>query len=317
MSSYLYEGFVYGIVGIVISYLLITYGIMLLFPKLHEYEKATSRMENTLNVNKMSAPLSIGVCNFDSSTIQLNTSNPRTAGFVHLPQSNNLKGGAQFSYSFWLDTKSYNMYDLSDRVIFMRGVHDKKYSEFSSSLPFVACPLVKFGPSIGQANTDKFGNRSPYLEVIFNTTKNPHSRIGLNQAVFDMTRSTNMNPRWFLITITLKDYVDFRNYEHGIQVQSFINDNLVYTDVIKNDSLKLNNSDFYITPNDASMQVKNINSMYADITYYNYALSINEIESIYNRGVTNENSVCSTAKANSMRAVSDDKYQRLDKNNFL
>lgn len=317
MSSNAYNGFVFGIIGIVISYLLITYGIMFLFPKLYQYEKATANMQNILNVNKTTVPLSVGVCNFDSSTIQINTSNPRTAGYVHLPQSNNLQGGAQFSYSFWLDTKSYNMYDLSNRIIFMRGIHDKTYKNFSSTLPFVACPLVKFGASIGQANTDKYGNRPAYLEVLFNTVKEPHSRISLNQEVFDMTRSTNQNPRWFMITITFKDYVDFKNHEHGIQIQSYINDNLVYTDVMKHDSLKLNNSDFFITPSDTSSTTKNINSLYADITYYNYALSINEIESMYNKGVANETSVCTTAKAKSMRVVNDDKYQRLDKNNFL
>ena len=164
-----------------------------------------------------------------------------------------------------------------------------------------------------QANTDKFGNR-PYLEVIFNTTKNPHTRIGLNQEVFDMTRSTNMNPRWFLITITLKDYVDFRNYEHGIQVQA-INDNLVYTDVIKNDSLKPNNSDFFITPNESSMREEH------NLCTRTSLLQLRAVHQRHRGHLQprrhQRKQRLQYRKANSIRVVNDDKYQRLDKNNFL
>ena len=308
-----YKGIIFGTVGIIISYIMITYGVPHVFPRLTQFQTRNAEVGNILDIGKKSVPLTMGGCNFDSSVIEINTSNAFTSGYVHLPQSNNLKGGVQFSYSFWLDTKSYNLYDLRDRIIFMRGINSRKYEGYDH--PFIACPLVKFG-NFNQANSVVKDNRNSYIDVIFNTIKKPHASVSLNQEVFDLTRSTNQNPRWFLITICFKDYIDFNQYERGIQIQSYINDNLVNTDVIKNDSLKVNNSNFYITPNEHMIDVVNTNSMYADITYYNYALSISEIEKIYKRGVIDDGA-CSTAKTNSIRMTNDNKYQRLDANNFL
>lgn len=313
--SNVYKGFLFGTIGIIISYILITYGVPYMFPKLTIFEKANSEINNILDVGKKSVPLTLGVCNFDSSSVEINTSHPSSTGYVHLPQSNNLKGGVQFTYTFWLDTKSYNMGDLADRIIFMRGVNNKTYSGYD--FPFVACPLVKFGSNIGAANTQDGVNTS-YIDILFNTLKKPHAKISLNNDVFEFTRSTNQNPKWFLITLIFQDYFDFNYHERGIQVQSYINDNLVYTDVIKNDSLKVNNSNFYITPNTTSEDdstTKVTNSLYADITYHNYALTINDIEYIYNMGVVDETNACTTAKTKSIRLS--DKYQNLSKNAFL
>ena len=241
----------------------------------------------------------------------MNTSNPRKSAYIYLPQSNNLKGGAQFSYSFWLDIKSYNNTDLSNRVIFMRGIN-KLMESYDNSLPFVACPLVKFG-NLTAADSETFDNS--YLEVYFNTLKNPRAKVEFNQSVFEFTRSTNQNPRWFLITIVFQDYVDFNRAEKGIQVQSFINNNLVYTDIIKNDSLKVNNGDFYITP--TITPIESTNSFYADITYHNYALDVIDIEKLYNKGVTQEKGACTTAKHSTFKNINSNYYQRLSMNNFL
>lgn len=308
-----YSGVIFGIVGIIIAYVMNTYGMAVIFPKLYAYNNEST---NILNISKKSVPLTMGVCNFDSSTIEINTSNPRKSAYVDLPHSNNLKGGTQFSYTFWLDTKSYNSRDLNDRIIFMRGINKLDYS-VSRSLPLIICPLVKFGPYLSPArssNSNDF-NRQPYLEVYFNTLKNPHAKISLNQSVFDFTRSTSQNPRWFLISIVFQDFVDFNNTERGIQVQSYINDNLVYTDVIKNDSLKVNQGDFFVTP--STREIENTNSFYADITYHNHAISVNEIDDIWRRGVTNENGACTSAKQRSLKFVDTDQYQKLSMNNYL
>ena len=308
-----YSGVIFGIVGIIIAYVMNTYGMAVIFPKLYKYK---NQARKALNVPKMSVPLTMGVCNFDSSTIEINTSNPRKSAFVELPHSNNLKGGTQFSYTFWLDTKSYNSVDLNDRTIFMRGINKLDYN-VSRSIPLITCPLVKFGPYLepAKSTSSSDANRHPYLEVYFNTLKNPHAKISLNQSVFDFTRSTSQNPRWFLITLVFQDFVDFNNTERGIQVQSYINDNLVYTDVIKNDSLKVNKGDFFITP--STREIENTNSFYADITYHNYALNVNEIDQIWSRGVTNENAACTSAKQRSLKFVDTDQYQKLSMNNYL
>ena len=300
---------IFGITGIIISYIILTYGMKILFPKLHTYQKLDA--QKILSIGKTSVPLSIGMCNFDSSTIELNTSNPRKSAYIYLPQSNNLKGGAQFSYSFWLDIKSYNNSDLSNRVIFMRGVN-KLMEGYDNSLPFIACPLVKFG-DLSAADSGTVSNA--YLEVYFNTLKNPRAKVEFNQSVFEFTRSTNQNPRWFLITIVFQDYIDFNRAEKGIQVQSFINNNLVYTDIVKHDSLKVNNGNFYITP--TINTIESTNSFYADITYHNYALDAVEIESIYNKGVTKRQGACTTAKHSTFKDINSNYYQKLSMNNYL
>lgn len=309
IKSSKYSKVIFGVIGITISYIVLTYGMQKLFPKLHMYKSLQAR--ELLSIQKTSTPLTIGMCNFDSSTIELNTSNPRKTAFIYLPQSNNLKGGTQFSYSFWLDIKSYNNRDLSNRIIFMRGIN-KLMQGYDNNLPFIACPLVKFG-DLSAADSESIDNT--YLEVYFNTLKNPRAKVEFNQSVFEFTRSTNQNPRWFLITLVFQDYVDFNRAEKGIQIQSYINNNLVYTDIVKNDSLKVNNGDFYITP--SVTPIESTNSFYADITYHNFALDVVQIEKIYNKGVSMEKGACTTAKHSTFKNVNSDYYQKLSMNNFL
>ena len=148
---------------------------------------------------------------------------------------------------------------------------------------------------------------------MFNTVKNPHNVVHVDGNVYDKIVSTNSNPKWFLITITFQDYIDFTNSERGIQIQNFINDNLVSTKIIKNDALKLNNSNFHITPNNRE-EIDKGSSLFADITYYNYALDIIDIQNIYRNGVTNTSGGCITAK---YTHSTDDKYHTLGMDSYL
>jgi hypothetical protein len=307
---------IYGIVGIIVDYISFNIVVPLLFPKVYTFQK----MKNKLDIVKVSIPLSLGSCNFDSSSVELNTSNPFKSGFIFMPHSNNLKGGAQFSYSFWLDVKSNNALALRDKNIFMRGLPNKvEGSSTISKFPLVVCPLVKFG-NVGVSNNsqiksrNQIGQTNSYLEVIFNTFKNPHAKIVLNQGVFDLTRSTNTNPRWFLISLVFQDYIDFSNAEKGIQIQSYINDNLVNTEIMKNDSLKINTCNLFLTPNTRSMT--NTSSHYADLTYYNHALNIIDIEKIYNYGISDLDGGCKTAKPSDTENRKD-VYHRLSMNNYI
>ena len=297
---------VYGIIGLIIDYIVINFGIPYIFPQVTKYNMHKNKLETTI----VSVPITSGSCNFDTSMVEINTTNPYSYGFVYMPLSNNMKGGAQFSYSFWLDVKS-NSTALKNKVIFYKGLPQKALVAQTNSLPLNVCPLVKFG----DLNTND-AEHSSYLEIIFNTRNNPHEKIVLDNNVFNLTKSTNSNPRWFLVTITFQDYIDFSNAEKGIQIQSFINDNLVNTHVIKNDSLKFNKGNVFITPNmDTSNYRQSTNSYYADITYHNYALDIIDIERIYQNGVSNEYG-CLTAKYNKTENMKN-AYHRLSMYNYL
>ena len=299
-----------GVTGIIISYLVINFGIPLAFPIVYKF----SKMKNRLEISNVSIPLTMGSCNFDSSSTEINTSNPFKDGFVFMPNSNNLKGGSQFSYSFWLDIKSTFTSQLSDLNIFMRGnrtldkglinvINDNK-----NKYPLTVCPLVKFA---------NFSNNNDVhlLDVVFNTAKNPHTVVSIDGDAYKKITSTNSNPRWFLITIVIQDYIDFSNAEKGIQVQNFINDNLVSTKIIKNDSLKLNNGNIYLTPNDNSNDIDRGSSFYSDLTYYNYALDIIDIQKIYDMGISENSTGCVTAKYTSKNKT--DYYHTLGMSSYI
>lgn len=320
----MYYSLLAGVSGIIVNYLVISYGIPLAFPSVYKYQQ----IKNKLNVTKVAVPLTTGSCSFDTSSVELNTSNPNKDGFVFMPSSNNIKGGSQFTYSFWLDIKSSYKTHLNDTNIFMRGNKSTKKGLYDSNVankyPMIVCPLIKFPNNIvpvinnGDSSTDT--HKSELLEIIFNTTNNPHTSFVIDEDVYKFISSSNSNPRWFLITITFQDYIDFSNSEKGIQVQNFINDNLVSTKVFKNDSLKTNIGNVYLTPSfteDDSGSSYNSSSYYADLTYFNYALDIIEIENLYKRGVSNADGQCITAKYSTKKSTSPDYYHTLGMNNYV
>ncbi|QOI90204.1 hypothetical protein QKU58_gp127 [Pyramimonas orientalis virus] len=306
---------IYGIVGIIIDYITISYGVPLAFPNTNQF----NTIKDKLNVSKVSVPLVLGSCSFDSSTVEINTSNPYINNYIYMPHSNNIKGGSQFSYTFWLDIKSNYSAKMKDRVIFMRGNKDVKKGLFfdkstpldksENPYPLVACPLVKFGKK------HNLNDKGPLLEIVFNTMKDPYTKVTLDEEVYQLITSSNTNKKWFLISIVFQDYVDFSNAEKGIQIQNFVNDNLVSTKVIKNDSLKLNNCNTYITPS-FSTDTESGESYFADLIYHNFALDILDIEKVYNYGVSSSSSGCRTAIQNTNNAPLD-LYNKLSMNNYL
>lgn len=311
----MYYSLLAGVIGIIINYTVINYGIPMVFPSVYSFNS----IKHKLDVSKVAVPLTIGSCNFDSSTLALNTSNPYKDGFIFMPNSNNLKGGSQFSYTFWLDIKSGYAKHLNNVNIFMRGNKNIKTGVLNidqttsqkNTIPLVVCPLVKFSKFEGS------DDRVNFLEIFFNTLKNPHNKIVINEDVYKFITSSNSNPKWFLVTITFQDYVDFSNAEKGIQIQNYINDNLVSTKILKNDTLKTNNGNVFLTPNftEEDTQIEG-ESFYSDLTYFNYALDIIEIENIYKRGINDASGQCVTAKYSSKNNTKD-YYHKLSMNNYL
>ena len=92
------SAFLYSSIAIIINYISLRYLVPFLFPEVYKYAK----FKNKLLTEKVSIPLVKGACSFTSAETEVNTSNPEKSEYVYLPDSNNLKGGAQFSYSFWL-----------------------------------------------------------------------------------------------------------------------------------------------------------------------------------------------------------------------
>jgi|TARA_Y100000389_G_scaffold105527_1_gene102420 hypothetical protein len=291
------------IVGIIINLIVLKYGMKLIFPRLTKMRKITNKLE----VSKQSVQLVSGKCNFGSSKTEINTSNPEKPAFVWLPDSNNLKGGAQLSYTFWLNLKSNTQ--LQDKIIFTRGsmIQD---NTIDPPTYISKCPMVRIN-----SHTSRF----PELEISYNTLAKIDNYIELKEEIFNMIVSTSKNPKWFLISITFQDYIDFSDSEHGIQVQVFINDHLVKTVINKNDSLKLNYGNVIITPhtNEGEMDETSSDqeSFYSDITYHNYALDILDIQNLYYQGMSNT-AGCITARDTAAENIST-AYQQLSLHNNL
>ena len=305
--------FLFGIIGTIISYIIINYYVPWIFPQAFAHKKA----QNKLFIDKLSIPITIGKCNFKSSMSEINTSNSFKDEYLHLPDSNNIKGGSQFTYSFWLNLGPGYKTSLSNKIIFYRGLYLRDKSFFKddnnqdinvktlrdeNDSPYVKCPLIKFGSMDATSN-----NAS--LIVEFNTFKETTKSISLDEDVFSLIQSSSVNPSWYLMTFTFQDYVDYTNFEKGIQFQAFINDSLVKTVTFKDDSLKVNHGNLIITPND---NITDADSAYADITYHNYALDIIEVQKLFEKGVTSGS--CST---NVVRKLPETTYNRLNLFNEL
>ena len=260
------------LMALIINYIVLRFGIQMMFPLVYRFK----HMNDILSIQKHSVVLKNGSCPFSTSKVVINASNPNNNEYIWLPDSNNLKGGAQFSYSFWIDLKANST--LVDKIVFMRGSLKKDIDDSY----ITKCPLVKI------TNTDY-----PKIGIEFNTMNKMNNSITLEEDVFKMLQSASSSSRWYLITMTFQDYMDFKNSEHGIQCQIMINDNLVKTVVFKDDALKINHGDVIITPNDDDIDS---NSRYADLTYHNYALDIFDVQSIYTAGISNLDS-CTEGKS--------------------
>jgi hypothetical protein len=262
------KNLLYIFAGIVVNILVLTFGMGIIFPKL----ALISKTNNKLDVRKMEVKLTDSVCEINlGDPITINTSDPSKANFKWLPESNNLKGGAQFSYSFWIDVQS-GIID-TDKIIFSRGSFHQIHEGFVTK-----CPMITYNETSGK------------IKIHFNTLSKIENVIECDEPIFDMIRSGPNTPTWNLFSISFKDYVDFSNSEQGAHIQIFLNADLVKTVVLKNDAIKVNRNDVHFLPN-WNPNIPGIGSTtrISNLTYYNYALDILSIQTIYEKGMANSN----------------------------
>lgn len=218
----------------------------------------------------------------DSSQVAGNVYNtvvPFATNSLSLIPSANIKGGAQFTYMVWINIGT-NDNSQAGKTIFLRG--DAKKYEFettdnftqikNTSTDFVAfCPMLQFGVN----NMD--------FRVRFNTANNMNQELYVSTVTNDndMYRKNLLSlfaKKWFLVTIVFEDNTPINDFENGLSVKFYINEQL-YTSATYPDMLKQNIGDFYLFPDGALNKVM-ISNMY----YFNYALGAKEIESFYMKG---------------------------------
>lgn len=293
----------YVIVGVIIGLLVNLVLVPYIFDEYYKMKGFQKTNKYKPTSSKESIPITKGVCKIDQGKRVIDTYNRKDPMYTHLKPSVNRIGGSQFSYSFWLRRSQVS--GLDKKILFFRGSQKKEIQDTykrgvvyeshagspdkeavrddydptspdeddgSSSIygdRFVKCPLVRFY---------KEG-----LQIEFNTLKDPHMFVRLNAEVFRLLKSSSSNPKYNMITVTFQDNFDFGGKERGIKVDVFIDDALVKTSTFEDNALKLNEGDIVLFPNTITSD-DNIDADMVNLTYHNYALSIDDIEGLYNKG---------------------------------
>lgn len=235
----------------------------------------------------------------DSSVVSehsWNTVNQGAPNYVHLSRSFNRKGGAQFTYSFWLKMRNTDPTNIRGRTLMLRGdprayTWTKETKVPGSTNKSVARQtmhgvMIK-GPRI------RFGDTFDSLVVEFNTVANPDEQFvitprqefGHGDAATEADPSHRYNfiklsqKRWTLYTFTFEDNVAINDFEDGVVVRFYINDEL-YNSYRTRGTLKQNNGNLYALPGPQPIPGANI----GNLTYYNYAIGPQEVAGIFKAG---------------------------------
>lgn len=220
------------------------------------------------------------------------TYNPNDPLYRRLSLSQNRMGGAQFSYSLWIQLGGAMDATLAGRTIFVRGDNRKfkpqiRRDETPSFTPYftsnsgdvtIACPRIYFKShnSIGvQVNTDK--------ELLFETVVGNNSMEGeVRKNALSLLPGT-----WALITVVVEDNFPINDFENGVAVKVFLNDTMYSTATIEG-SLRPNTGPLHFLPSNETDTKDTVawaaKSKISDFIYYNYALNENEVKRLYYRG---------------------------------
>lgn len=221
-----------------------------------------------------------------------NTVNPASRNYMRLRRSYNRKGGAQFTYAFWMYLDDTSPENVGNKDILIRG--DRNEFSYNSETAVadtmlsntisknvngvvVKCPRIRFGPT----------HDSYVIEL--NTLHDPNAMIVINPIPATSGEDSSMRHnvlklmqhRWTLLTFTFEDNVAINDFEDGIMVRFYVNDILYKTSTIRS-TLRPNNGAFYLLPSGDDSSIKN--GRIGDVTYFNYALSTAMVRENFERG---------------------------------
>lgn len=221
------------------------------------------------------------------------TINPAAGAYMPLQRSYNRKGGAQFSYSFWLFLEDVTPANVGGRDILVRGdtrsfaysretklgqscdVGNKDVAAMTGMM--IKCPRIRFGPTFDT------------IVAEFNTLHNPDERVTISPAEAsggDPSMRANIlklaQSKWALYTFTFEDNMAITDFEDGIIVRFYINDVQYHTARIKS-TLRQNSGSVYLLPTrEGEEGIKG--ARIGDVNYYNYALGSPQVREMYRAG---------------------------------
>lgn len=325
LSDIILNPIVQVILSIIIIIIILKVGVPFFFKELKSLESdsnAFKTISNDYTVNIID-----GIMPFTSSEVYITTTNKLDDNYVNIPRSINRSSGAQFSFSFWINKgKDFKPESLSDRVILIYGLKNKDTiakklpvdldslsidTTFYTDLPYKTIleskiegePIDVTPAAIAgsdknyrsfniSAKTDiivkcpliKFSKNGKDIEVEVNTIKNISNSFKISSPLMDIMSKDE----WNLLTFTFEDYNNLVGFATGTKMTFYLNNKQVSTQIIKNDSLKINNGKIYILPDTGSVQSVSNSGSIANVTYYNKALKLDEINTILNNRFTEQ-----------------------------
>lgn len=206
-----------------------------------------------------------------------NTVSQYAESYAPLPKSVNRKGGTQMTYVFWLNLPSLSTdAEYRNKILFFRGDRStytyKVNQNTVANDQAIACPLIRFGET------------KKHLVIEFNTLDHVKQMIEIPS---DLIRIEN--GRWAMITLILQDSAPINDFENGLQVQCYVDKLLAVTKTF-NTSLRTNQGNLYVNIDNISK------GKLGNLFYYNYALSAQDIEALYAKGIPKKAHVSSTTQ---------------------
>ncbi|GAX83304.1 hypothetical protein CEUSTIGMA_g10730.t1 [Chlamydomonas eustigma] len=236
--------------------------------------------------------------------------------YANVRQSVNRKGGAQFTYSFWLyvdnitwihknDTpcnipttttegltfdpkhnpRLYTLFVKGDKRCYQYQLQDLDNTGNPLGSPvnrqgrYVMCPLIALGDP-----SDK------EIWVYFNTLGKIDQCIKLKATPsLDSTLRRNISTltekQWTMYTFTFMDYIPMGGFDSMIVINSYINDVPYQTDQVPG-ALRCNDGELCVLPDGApgANTLTASRLLMSTFDYYNYALSNNEVAARFSAG---------------------------------
>lgn len=217
----------------------------------------------------------------DSSSFaekSFNTSIDSVDSYVPLRHSVNLKGGAQYSYSFWLYVGDGSVFN--NQVLFLHGDAAKYNYTVTDSITKTRRSVhdyVSFAPIFA------LGSNSMEFSIQFNTLHNLKEELKITtlKSENDALRQNMLSlfaGKWMMITVVFEDNMPISDFESGVVVKFYANDTL-YQVGRYNTTLKQNNGNLYLLPGGSVTGLK-----VADMSYFNYALDDTAISKRWRKG---------------------------------
>jgi hypothetical protein len=249
--------------------------------------------------NKVDVTVITGKLPLNNAELTIHTSIPEKDEYIELPRSKNLDGGAQYSYSFWMNSSS--MGAVANKALLLRGQTNRgniistKNDTSTNSTAVVGSTKVKVD-----------SNKNMYDTVVSTKTntvmlKQPMIKFGATQNMFVVSVNTNNNPdeewnidasianaaapnTYKMYTFTFEDYLAADGFSNGFIMRFYVNAIEISAKTVSGESLRLNDGPLYIFPMWGQTPNELLTGDIADITYYNYALKKHDIKKLVEKG---------------------------------